>query len=334
MRAGLALGLLAALGGLAVAAPRRAVLRDCHPLTYSHGALPSLDLPGHVRGGSGLVPLGARLAVIQDDVSALALVDPVTGRTALRPGPAIDGWRRFSSARGNKHAKPDLESALLLDGRLVALGSGSTPRRRQVLVAPLDPVRGLGAPEYRPAHAFYDALEKETRFAGSELNLEGAVQVGTRVALVNRGNGAPRGALEPVDALLWVPADELAAHLLRGAPPPRLGSPYPVALGELEGTRLTFTDLASDGRQLYFLAAAEASPDTYHDGEVVGSALGTLSPEGLASWARLAHPDGSPVVAKAEGLCLDGPEGAWVLLDRDDTEVPGELCRVDLVGAW
>jgi hypothetical protein len=334
VRAWLAAALFVGAAASMGAGPRQAVLRNCEPMVYHHGPLRSRDIVGHVRGGSALVGLDEySLAVVQDDVSGLArvLTDPL--RVTAIPAPAIEGFRSFSSKRGNKPLKPDLEAAVMLESHLVALGSGSTDRRKRLLLSRYVPYI-LGPPHYVDARDFYDALEAEPRFAGSELNVEGAAIVGEELVLANRGNGAPRGDLSPVDALCWIDAAAFTAHALDGGPAPELGSVVPVELGMLEGVRLTITDLASRDDTLYFLAAAEASPDTYHDGEVVGSALGTLTRNGAASWVRLEHPDGTPVTAKAEGLLLVGPERGWVVLDRDDVAVPGELCTVDLRGNW
>ena len=66
--------------------------------------------------------------ILQDDVSALAVLDPGTGSTQpilLPAGP--DGARVFDDARGNKKFKMDLEACVVLpDERLVAFGSGSS----------------------------------------------------------------------------------------------------------------------------------------------------------------------------------------------------------------
>ncbi len=98
--------------------------------------------------------------------------------------------------------------------------------------------------------------------------------------------------------------------------------------------RLTFTDVATrDATRLLFLAAAEASPDTVRDGVVVGTALGVI--EGArARLTPIVDEQGAPFAAKAEGLALDprDPSRAWVVLDRDDPELPAELCELALSG--
>ncbi len=104
-------------------------------LRYDHGAHPLEDLPGHVRAASSIRRHGSRLVILQDDVSALAVLDPSTGSThpiLLPTGP--DGARVFDDARGNKKFKMDLEACVVLpDGRLVAFGSGSSPQREKIV---------------------------------------------------------------------------------------------------------------------------------------------------------------------------------------------------------
>ncbi len=93
-------------------------------------------------------------------------------------------------ARRDLTLKMDLEAcALLPDGRLIALGSGSTAaRERIVVVTPDDGVRVVeGAATYAQLRARGDS-------SGSELNLEGAVVVDGVLRLFQRGNGA---ALRP-----------------------------------------------------------------------------------------------------------------------------------------
>ena len=83
-----------------------------------------------------MVPGG--IAVIQDDANFIGLLDPESGRISSVTLPAGDGGvRQFDELRGNKKQKLDLEAAvtLTIDGRavLIALGSGSTKRREQIV---------------------------------------------------------------------------------------------------------------------------------------------------------------------------------------------------------
>src|SRR5688572_20432885 len=172
----------------------------CIPMTYAAGADSWADRPAHVRAASGLAWFGDRLAVVQDDANFIALVDPATGladAVPLPPGPG--GVRQFDDSRGNKVDKLDLEAIVCVRKgdapMLLALGSGSTSRRERVaLLDPDGTVAVLQLPR------FYSALRSTHDFAGSELNIEGAVDVGRHLRIFARGNGAVRGELLPVNA--------------------------------------------------------------------------------------------------------------------------------------
>lgn len=322
----------------------RAVVRSRRPLFYAQGADRSLDRPAHVRAGSGLAwwtggGLGARLVVAQDDSSFLALLDaPHASVDALTLDHVHEGQRQFDDTRGNKKRKLDLEACTVARGpdgreRMIAWGSGSLPARERLVV--LEP--GAGA-RIVDAGALYAGLRGAEELAGSELNIEGAAALGDRVRLFQRGNGAPRGALQPVDATCDLDLAELLAWL--DAPeshaPPRPRDIVQWDLGSVRGVRLTFTDACrGPGDAVAFLAAAEASPDATRDGEVVGVAIGVLERSGEARWALVRDAGGEPVLDKCEGLAwVPGAAGrrALVVVDRDDPDAPSELLELDLEG--
>ena len=313
-------------------------------LHYSEGADASVDRPAHVRAGSALAWLGepscSRLAVVQDDASFLALVDLESGSTSsITLDHAHEGQRQFDSGRGNKKHKLDLEACARIDTRqgprLVVIGSGSlAARERFVLLDPHDgSTRIIALPE------LYASLRAHTAFSGSELNIEGAAVVHDRLRLFQRGNGAPRGELSPVDATCELALDALLAHLEGQGPAPAPRDITRYSLGAIDGVRLTFTDAcADDDGRVLFLAAAEASPDAIEDGEVVGVAMGVIERDGSARWTRIADESGAPFLAKAEGLVLArgrterGERTAWLVVDRDDPALPTELCAIAFHG--
>lgn len=312
------------------------------PLLYADGADPALDRPGHVRAASGLVRVGGTLAVIQDDASFVALVETATGRVRAVPLPAgPDGKRQFDDPRGNKRHKLDLEAVVPLrdepGGAIAAFGSGSAPPREVVVF-----VRGVEtaspAVEVVPAAAFYAVLREAADFAGSELNVEGAVLDGDCLRLFGRGNGAARGEVLPVDAVCRLHWPSLRAHLRDPArfSPPAPDSVVRYELGMVDGLRLGFTDAARERGATFFAASAEDSPDATRDGRVAGSALGVFAPDGHARWTLLRGEDGAPFDGKVEGLevAAEGPLRARVVVDRDDPDAPAEMCEVELSGAW
>ena len=279
---------------------------------------PLVDSSGrHVRAGSGLAWWGERLAVVQDDTRSLALVEPRSGHVE---------WVPFGEIGADRKAdKLDLEALVALGSELWAFGSGSTLRREVIVrVTP-----GVGAVPC-PVPRFYRALRDDTAFSGSELNLEGAARDGAALVLRQRGNGAPSAGRSAVNASARVRVSELEAHLGDpDSPPPTLRDVRVHQLGTLGGVRLTFTDAASAGGRLFYLACAEASPDTYRDGVVVGSAIGVL---GEGEPVAIEHPGGRPFTGKAEGLALESDVLAFVVLDADDADTPADLCTLELLG--
>lgn len=317
----------------------RAVVVACRPLWYAKGADPALDRPAFVRAASGLARVSGRMAVVQDDSNFLALIEPGGEVQAITLPAGPDGRRQFDDLRGTKALKLDLEGAAVTpDGTtLIAFGSGSSPRREQILLA-----WNLDNPDPQvrlvPAPALYACLRDTVEFAGSELNIEGAAFVGGALRLFGRGNGAPRAQLLPLNAtcdLDWPALERYLADPEGSAPPlPQAIQQY--HLGDLGGSRLDFTDATPAPGGLLYAASAENSPDAVGDGPVAGSALGILPAGGSPRWTPITTADGTLFDGKVEGVLLDtaDPRLALIVLDRDTPALPGEICTVRLEGAW
>jgi hypothetical protein len=155
----------------------------------------------------------------------------------------------------------------------------------------------------------------------------------------------------PENATCDVSWHELLAHMERpdSAPHPPPGRVVQFDLGSVAGVRLSFTDAVlantdgDDGETTLYTAAAEASPDAIGDGPVAGSAIGVIVGEGeqggggpFARWTELLGVDGRRLEAKVEGIALPpGDRGrAYVAIDRDQHDLPSELCEVLLRGGW
>lgn len=320
----------------------RAVVLSRTPLRYAEGAhLPS-DRPAHVRAGSGLTWIGERLALIQDDANFVALIDPVSLLVSAVALPAGEGGlRQFDDVRGNKKFKLDLEACTTLPDPagpvLLAFGSGSKRRRR--CVAAIDrwnePIPHVTVVD---ATALYEELEAEASFAGSDMNIEGALFLVDRVRLFGRGNGAFKGDGRPLNATCDLHLAALRAYL---AEPERQAVPRPqsvvqYSLGTLEGITLGFTDATVLDQHVLYAAAAEASADAASDGEVSGSVLGVIPPAGTLRQALLVDAAGTAVRVKIEGVARSRTHAdrVYVVIDGDDPARASELCEVQLVGAW
>ena len=319
-----------------------AIVESCMPLRYAEGADAALDRPALVRAASSLAWVPGGIALIQDDANFIGVFDPDGARTrAIALPPGHEGLRLFDDRRGNKAYKLDLEACVAIerggDTLLLALGSGSTPRREQVVL-----VRGWAAAnpdaEALPLPRLYQALRAEPAFSGSELNVEGAIVDGDRLRLFGRGNGAPRDGIFPVNATCELDLTLFLAHLLA---PDRQPPPAPVNvmrydLGTLGGVALGFTDATLWRGETLYTAAAEESPDAVRDGRVVGSAVGTLDHDGATRWAPLMDRSGRLFEAKVEGVVAsrDASDRLFVVVDADDPDAGSTLCTVRLRGDW
>ena len=277
-------------------------------------------LRGHLdcSAASGLVADRETIAVVADDEHTLFVYDRETLAPLRHTRLFADPLPRESRAR--KAAKADLEMLTRLpDGRLLALGSGSTPQRNRGAVVTADDV--VTRFDLSPLYA-----ELSERLPA--LNLEGACIVGDALVLLQRGNGA-----EGINALVTLSLDAALTCLSTGAAwtPALLRGVHPVALPTLQGVPLGLTDACPHPTRpdaVVFVCAAEAGGSTYEDGEYVGSAVGIVGLDGalLEPLSRLMD------VLKIEGVHAEaGENGALELVlvsDPDDPTVRAPLYRV------
>jgi len=308
------------------------------PLYYDEGADVSLDRPAHVRAGSSLARVPGGFALIQDDANFVALIDRTGSSVRAIPLPAgVGGRRQFDDRRGNKAHKLDLEACVAVVTEqgtlLLAFGSGSTPEREYIAL-----IDGweASAPNTTLVHAprLYDLLRREHAFAGSELNIEGALYLGDCLRLFGRGNGAPRANVRPVNATCDLDWPTLLAHLRAPErnPPPSPANVVRYELGAIDGIPLSFTDATLYSDMVLYSAAAEESPDATRDGRVTGSAIGVIDSPGAIRWAPLTDASGRVLAWKVEGLAAidDATNRLYVVIDAEDPEAASELCTVEL----
>ena len=319
------------------------------PMHYTDGEDTSLDRPAFVRAASSMAWVGNRIALVQDDVNFVALVDPVTGMADAITLPAgKDDLRQFDDGRGNKKYKLDLEAMArvpLSDGTLLlAFGSGSKKRRESVMTLKF-PGRGVRPTSDEPTIValpeLYAALRALTAFSGSDMNIEGAVYLDGVIRLFGRGNGEAKDDLVPVDATCDIAWKALHAHIANadGDTLPAISRITQYELGDMDGVKLGFTDaIPCCHTGVLYSAAAEASKDAASDGAVVGSVLGMIPNDRKkpARWAPIMDERGKLFTGKVEGVALDARDPMRVLavIDVDDFTRPSELCELELTGPW
>jgi len=320
-----------------------AIVESCMPLRYAEGADAVLDRPAAVRSASSLAWVPGGVALVQDDANFIGVFDPDGARVRAIALPAgYEGRRLFDDRRGNKAHKLDLEACVAVehagDTLLLALGSGSTRSREQVVLV-RGWATGMGSLNVECVHLpwLYDALRAEQTFSGSELNIEGAIVDGDRLRLFGRGNGAPRDGILPVNATCELDWSRFLAHVLGPTrhPVPPLTRVVRYDLGSLDGVPLGFTDAAVWRDGTLYSAAAEESPDAVRDGRVAGSVIGVIDRAG-ARWAPLVEPSGRMFDGKVEGVVAsrDATDRLLVVVDADDPGASSMLCTVRLRGDW
>jgi hypothetical protein len=266
-----------------------------------------------VSAASGCVVHDGRVLVVADDDVSLHVYS-LEGRVLQIVRLFADVMPADEHAR--KKVKPDLEAlAALPDGSVLAIGSGSSPRRARAARVTFS----AAGPQVQVIDCAPLFAKLATEF--EQLNIEGLVVFGDELLLGQRGNGAKReNAL--VHLRLSTALSELAQGVLTPASLLRVD---PLSLGELDGVPLSLTDLAlaPDGT-LRFTAASEDTDDPYVDGECTGSVVGAL--EGAhVKWTQALTP-----IVKIEGLAhLEGDR--WLMVaDADDPTVKAPLFTVPL----
>jgi hypothetical protein len=272
--------------------------------------------------GSGLTRVLNWFYVAGDDELFLGAFE-VAGK---RPGTRV---RLFAGRlpRGyqlRKKVKLDLESIVHLPGQgrpghLLVVPSGSRPNRvKGALVA----LARNGKPGRRSPvipidfSQLFAALSEEIAW----LNIEGTALMDGSLYLFQRGNG--KGAHNSVIRLnARGLVDELVTtcRLTAG----RIESITPYDLGTLRNVRLTFTDAAALGGNLWFLAAAEKTESTYTDGESLGTVYGVITAGGqLRVLGQIDCPH------KAEGIFAEREKRQvrlYFVTDADDRQVASVL---------
>ncbi|CAG0944737.1 hypothetical protein GPROT2_02817 [Gammaproteobacteria bacterium] len=275
-----------------------------------------------LRGGSALAWFGGRLALVQDDADAVALVEPRDGRVTTVPVPrTADDPPRFdfeACVRFGSAAGPD--TLLLLSS-----GSRKPPWRLAQLADPLRPRVAV-----RAADGLYAMLRAAGDFTGGVLNIEGALARGRGLRLFNRGGRGGFNASVDLPRQAFLPQSPGAGVMPGAARVTRYD------LGMLDGIALGFTDVAAaPAGGTLFVAAAEDSAGATVDGAVAGSVAGIIR-RGHARWIEIRDAAGALHGQKIEGLCLDpaDPGRGWAVTDADDAGVPARLCRLEFHGPW
>lgn len=266
--------------------------------------------------GSGLARVRGGFWVIADDLNHAVFIpdgkSPGAGRRIFPGTLPTDVKRR-------KKLKKDIESLIDLGGgKLVAFPSGSKHRRCRGALLDLNKTgrfRESVQIDFRP---LMELLGK----AVPDLNIEGGFVRGSRVILLQRGNG--RAGFNGVVKMRL----KAFTHGMKHGEWKKssLGLKIKkIALGSFGKVALTFTDGFFLDGTAYYAAAAEAGDDTYEDGKIHGSAVGLLRKGGRP--VELARLKGEKLEGLAPGRRMNGLLEIFAVTDDDDPSKPSKLMR-------
>lgn len=157
-----------------------------------------------------------------------------------------------------KAYKPDFEAITMYNGELYLFGSGSTEKRNI-----MRQVKPGVSNKKADMTELYDAMRSFGQIDKDNFNIEAVVNDGRDWYFFNRGNG-PKGQ----NAVFTITGDifDFDYQLLHNE----------FDLPNINGAASSFTDAVKVKNKLYFLAAAEKTTSTYHDGEVAGTLIGCI----------------------------------------------------------
>lgn len=201
-----------------------------------------------------------------------------------------------------KNDKPDFESIAKIGDSVLLLGSGST-RKRMILSFYHTKTKKSTTTDMS---TMFEKISESTGIDKENLNIEGVVNYKNNWLLFQRGNGF---------------ASHNGVFILVGSiENPNKIDFIPISLPKENDVSATFTDAVFVENKIYFLAAAEDSHSTYHDGEILGSWIGAINPDNfeLESVIKIT------TTHKFEGLTVYNnlkDELTFLLCEDNDSEV-------------
>ncbi len=220
--------------------------------------------------------------------------------------------------------KPDLEALTTLPpagempfGGLLGLGSGSKETRDRGFFWRLD---ARGALEGEPIVIDLSPLYGRLRAELEDLNVEGAAALGERLFVFHRGN-----AEGSHNAIAELSLEQVTGSISgdRALDVAELERIREYDLGELEGTRLCFSDATPLSDDLVvFTASAEGGGDG-PEGSIRGSVVGTIDADGGVK--RLRTIDRKWKVEGVHAAIDSGVIDLVFVCDQDDPEQPSPL---------
>ncbi|MBL7886678.1 MAG: hypothetical protein JNJ52_08020 [Flavobacterium sp.] len=203
-----------------------------------------------------------------------------------------------------KNLKPDFEAITHNTSYYFLFGSGSTENRNKMIQ--------LDAQTHKVVKNFdlsmlYLAMQSFAKMEADDFNIEGAIYKDDEWFLLNRGNGKNKK-----NVIFTVSGEDLEENFRI------IANEY--KLPKTKGVRSSFTDAIAIDDKIYFLATAENTESTYHDGEVLGSWIGRID----TTTMKIDFTKKISDTHKFEGITLykrNGNEIEFLLCEDNDTEL-------------
>lgn len=185
--------------------------------------------------------------------------------------------------KNSKKNKLDYEAIAEKEGILYLFGSGSKPNREVVTQFSTTTQKV----QTYPLDLLYPSISSFAQIDPDELNIEGALFKDDELLLFNRGNGPHnKNFIVTVQGKDFV--EEFNIFI------------KDIKLPKLNGVNTGFSDAVLVDDKIYFLATAENSDSTYHDGKIAGTLFGCIDAKKLKlKYTKVLSPD-----KKLEGITL------------------------------
>ncbi len=203
-----------------------------------------------------------------------------------------------------KTFKPDFEAITQYADSIYIFGSGSTENRNFMVQVDNKTKEVIKTQDLTD---LYLTMQSFGKIAPEDFNIEGAIYNGENWFFFNRGNGSNgKNVIFTVEGKNLVNEFQIIANEYK--------------LPKIKGVRTGFTDAVLIDNKIYFLASAENSNSTYHDGEVLGTIIGRIDVKKM----KIDFTKQISDTHKFEGLTLyknSSSEIEFLLCEDNDTEV-------------
>ncbi len=169
----------------------------------------------------------------------------------------LDKIAMFKDAQDitEKKKKPDFESIYVNKNKVHIFGSGSTDKRHKKYVFDLITKEVL-VKNIEKKHFTYKEI---ANFSDDELNIEGNLIYNNQLFAFQRGSNNKNN-----NGIFVTDKSDKSVKFI------------PFQLPNIANIQTTFTDATLVDHTIYFLATAEDTSSTYHDGEILGSLVGAI----------------------------------------------------------